>query len=208
MEDSIHPRRSRRYGPAMGNRAVALLLLFVFAVAGCSTDSGGSDDRSVSTSSEAPPVFSPEAQIYSAVVHRLVLTDHTFGVGYPSPFKAVYVLDALSSGSSDLFIDADGAPLEEALKSEIVELSDGLPPVEFVDQFDTRAALGGQGVTGVQNDGVVIGLSAIEEPPEGTVVVGAGFWCGVDCGFGTTYLVEESNDGWHVTRNIGPISIS
>ena len=138
-----------------------------------------------------------------------MLTDHTFGgVGYPSPFKAVYILDALSSGSAALFIDADGAPLEEALKSEIIELSDGLPPVEFVDQLDTRADPGGQGVTGVQNDGVVIGLSAIEKRPEGTVLVGAGFWCGVDCGFGTTYVVEESNDGWHVTRNIGPTSIS
>lgn len=193
----------------MGNRAVAVLLLFVFAVAGCSTDSGGSDNHSLPTTSEAPPVFSPEAQIYSAVVHRLVLADHTFGgVGHPSPFKAVYVLDALSSSSSAFFIDAAGAPLEEALKSEIGELSDGLPPVEFVDQLDTRADPGGQGVTGVQNDGVVIGLSAIEERPEGTVLVGAGFWCGVDCGFGTTYVVEESNDGWHVTRNIGPTSIS
>ncbi|WP_338888785.1 hypothetical protein [Rhodococcus sovatensis] len=193
----------------MGNRAVALLLLFAFTMVGCSTDSGGSDDQSLPTPSEAPPVFSPEAQIYSAVIHRLVLTDHTFGgAGYPSPFKAVYILDALSSGGSDFFIDADGAPLEEALKSEIVELSDGLPPVEFTDRIDTRADPSGQGVTGMQDDGVVIGLSAIEEPPEGTVLVGAGFWCGVDCGFGTTYVVEESNDGWHVTRNIGPISIS
>lgn len=194
----------------MSNRTSAPLLFLAFILVGCSADSDGPAPGSLTASPTPQPVFTSESQIYSAVLHRLVLTDHPFGDGFPSPFKAVYIIENRSSGISDLFfLDAGGAPLEQLLKSEIEEMSDGLPPVEFIDQSDQVADPARQGATGVQNDGAVVGLSAIVERTEGIVEVGAGYWCGVDCGYGSTYVVEEMNGRWQVTDVIlGSVVVS
>ncbi|AYJ47710.1 hypothetical protein [Rhodococcus sp. P1Y] len=192
----------------MRNRTSGLILVLALGTAGCAADVDEQQTSKPPTSSEVQVAPSTESQIYAAVLRRLVLTDHTFGVGDPSPFKAVYVIDHRSSGISDSFFLAGGAaPLDESIQSEIERQSEELPLIEFIDTRESRIDPGGQGLTGVVNDGVVVGLSAISTRDDGAVEVGAGFWCGVDCGFGTTYLVENS-DGWHVTENIGPTSIS
>jgi hypothetical protein len=143
--------------------------------------------------------------IYSAVVRQLVITDNTFG---QSPFQLVYIVDGVAPRSPELSLDTEGEPFSDGLKSEIVSQTVTLPPVVFVARPEEKMDPARQGVTGVDNDGVIIGLGPIEPQGEGTVHVGAGFFCGGLCGLGLTYVVQNIGDQWVIVGKTGAESIS
>ncbi len=65
-----------------------------------------------------------------------------------------------------------------------------------------------QGRTGLAGDGVIVGLSPTSWQDDGTVHVGAGLWCGIDCGLGLTYVLDHADGQWTVTATAGPVTIS
>ncbi|WP_407440848.1 hypothetical protein [Rhodococcus sp. (in: high G+C Gram-positive bacteria)] len=126
----------------------------------------------------------------------------------PTPVGYVYLVDGPASRSSEMFIISDGPQFDADLKSEITAQAADLPPVEFVADLQLRARPARQGLTGVDNDGIIVGLSPVRRQDDGTVHVGAGLWCGIDCGLGLTYVLDHADGQWAVTGTTGPVSIS
>lgn len=180
---------------------------------GCSTTATNSDPLASSSgsvspsSSTQPDPAEPRSQIYAAVIDQLVHVDHTFG-SMSDPFGRVFVLDRAASRSSDLRLEVDGERFSEQVRSEIISAVDDDPPVEFISSREQKADPTRQGRTGVVDDGAIISLEEIEYNDDDTVTVGAGMWCGMDCGFWTTYVLGNTDGQWTVTGNEGPISIS
>ncbi|WP_127947564.1 hypothetical protein [Rhodococcus spongiicola] len=149
---------------------------------------------------------SEQSQLYSAALHQLVLVDSPFAKA-PSAVKYVYIVDGAASRSPELVIDADEPPFDSDTKNEIAALSDGLPPIEFITSPEERADPGRVGL-GVENDGVIVGLTPAQRQDDGTVHVGAGLWCGMECGIGLTYIIDNIDGTWTVTGTTGPVIIS
>jgi hypothetical protein len=189
---------------------VAVSAVLAVALASCASTTSGpaTDDASRAATSESLIPPRPEAGIYAAVVRQLVVVDHSFGSGPPSPFKQVYVIDSYASRSGEMLIDGDGPPLEAELRSEIARQPDGMPPVEFIAKRADKGHIERQGLTAVENDGVIVGLAPLAHQSDRTVHVGAGYWCGGDCGLALTYVVEKIEGRWQVTGKTGPVSIA
>ena len=187
----------------MNIRAGATSPVLAAALAGCaSADTGSfSDDQlDAPTSRQAP---SEQSQIYSAVLRQLILVDNPFAKA-PTPIGHVYIVDGLASRSSEMFTAADGPPFGAELKNDITAQSADLPPVEFVTNPQLHAEPARQGPTGVAGDGVIVGLSPTSRQDDGMVHVGAGLWCGIDCGLGLTYVLDHADGQWTVTATTGP----
>lgn len=210
------------------SRPVALLAAVVLA--GC-VPARSSSDSGQPSSTPGPTVLSPspsipgpttappsrdvpgpsapltQAQIYAAVIHRLVTKDHTFG-GAASPFKFVYVVDGVvplgERAPYPLGPAAEEFP--ESIKRRVEEILDDLPPLEFIQDPDS-VRLGPEGAGGVKNDGVIISLGPIEWV-RGEIQVATGLWCGGRCGQWLTYVLSEQEDGWKIIDTTGPIAIS
>lgn len=185
------------FGPEAG---AALRDELITALDSLEVQSGASEDP--------PPEITAEAEIYAAVVRRLVTKDHTFG-GAASPFKHVYIVDGSIPDAGNPHKDTLRPASErftDELKMEIEEQLRDLPPLEFiVDPSDVRR--GEQGMDGVENDGVIITLGPIER--KGTEVrVSNGLWCSGRCGQWLTYVLEERGGVWKVTGTTGPSAIS
>ena len=136
------------YCPNHAMRAVAASLLLAAAVAGCASTGTGGDGLDSPVSS--PP--SEESQLYSAALHQLVLVDNPFARS-PSPVGYVFVVD--------------GSQFDTDLKNDITAQSGDLPSVEFIASPDQRADVGRQGLTGVENDGVIIELDPTQRQDDG-----------------------------------------
>jgi hypothetical protein len=147
-------------------------------------------------------------EILAAAVRQLVLIDHSLGSGPPSPFRQVYVIDSYASRSGDLVIVADGPPLDAELRNAIANQPGEMPPVNFIARREDKGHIERQGLTAVENDGVIVGLAPLVHQGGGTVHVGAGYWCGGDCGLAVTYLVDKVDGHWQVTGKTGPVSIA
>lgn len=173
----------------MRMRAVAASLLLAAAVAGCASTGTGGDGLDSPVSS--PP--SEESQLYSAALHQLVLVDNPFARS-PSPVGYVFVVD--------------GSQFDTDLKNDITAQSGDLPSVEFIASPDQRADVGRQGLTGVENDGVIIELDPTQRQDDGRAHAGVRLWCGIDCGIGLTYVLERIDGQWTVTGTTGPVTIS
>ncbi|QCQ90940.1 hypothetical protein [Rhodococcus sp. SGAir0479] len=173
------------------------------AVTGCAGT--GADDQ-VTTATSPPPPSEP-ALLYSAALRQLILVDNPFARS-PSKVEHVYVVDGAASRSAELAIAADGPQFSPDLKKEITEQSTDLPPVEFVTEPEQHTDVGRVGLTGVENDGVVIGLAAPQYQDDGTVRIGTGLWCGIDCGIALAYVLERTEEHWAVTGTTGPVTIS
>jgi hypothetical protein len=147
------------------------------------------------------------AQIYAAVIRRLVTKDHTFGRG-PSPFEYVYVVDGAIPGAGNVRTGLRPAPepFADALKQAVEDRLQDLPRLEFITDPDS-VRLGKQGVGGVKNDGVIISLSPIE-PVQDEVHVSTGLWCGGLCGQWLTYVLSQDLERWKITGTTGPYAIS
>jgi len=191
----------------MSARAILSLMFAVAVLCGCTSTSKNEDDSSPAQS----PAASMQALIYSAVVRQLITVDHTFGdvvSRAASPFQAVYILDGVAPRSPQLSLTPEGGPFSERLKSDIISNTADLPPVEFIATVEQRIDPDSGGLTGVHNDGVVIGLGTIEPRGDDVVHVGAGFYCGGLCGHGLTYIVNKIGARWQITDTTGPQSIS
>jgi hypothetical protein len=192
----------------MMRRKVAVIALGLLAVTSCGQSAG---PRSGSTQPSPTPSghtdIPTQAQIYAAVIQRLVTKDHTFGTA-PSPFRYVYVLDGpipdAANPRNGLEPAVEGFP--EALKRQVVDRLAGLPPLEFISNPDS-VRLGKQGLEGVRNDGVVLSLGPIE-PVQSKVHVSTGLWCGGLCGQWQTYVLSHEDDRWRLTGTTGPYAIS
>ena len=176
----------------MNIRAVATSLVLATALAGCAsadTGSASDDQLDVPTSRQAP---SEQSQIYSAALRQLILVDNPFAKA-PTPIEYVYIVDGPASRSSEIFTAADGPPFDTDLKNDITAQSADLPPVEFATDPQLHAEPARQGLTGVAGDGIIVSLSPTSRQDDGTVHVGAGLWCGIDCGLGLTYVLDHAD---------------
>jgi hypothetical protein len=97
-------------------------------------------------------------------------------------------------------------PFPGALKQEVEERLEDLPPLGFISDPDS-VRLGKQGIGGVKNNGVLISLGPIEPVPEG-IHVSTGLWCGGTCGQWLTYVLSQDQDRWMITGTTGPYAIS
>lgn len=147
------------------------------------------------------------AQIYAAVIRRLVTKDHTFGGG-PSPFEYVYVVDGPIPGAGNVRMGLRPSPqrFPEAVKRAIEGRLGDLPPLEFIADPDS-VRLGRQGIGGVENDGVILSLGPIETV-QAEVQVSTGLWCGGTCGQWLTYVLGQDGGRWGITGTTGPYAIS
>lgn len=201
-------------------RAVAITLLAVMLVSSCRGEADpadrGPEGAVVSSGGAHDPSAEPElsdadrehAEIYAAVITRLVTRDHTFG-RRASPFDRVFVIDGPIKGAGDPMKDGlvpapqpFGEELEAAVEAELI----GLPPVEFIEDPDA-VRKGPDGMDGVKNNGVIITLGPIVRDGD-EVHVPNGLWCGGLCGQWLTYVVEQQNGEWRVTGTTGPSAIS
>jgi hypothetical protein len=148
-----------------------------------------------------------QAQIYAAVIQRLVTKDHTFGTG-PSPFEYVYVVDGpvREAGNPRTGLVGASEQFPDALKRQIVGRLRTLPPIEFISDPDS-VRRGRQGLGGVKNNGVILTLGPIEPVPN-EVHVSTGLWCGGLCGQWQTYVLSAEDDRWRITGTTGPYAIS
>lgn len=195
----------RRTGAAVGSVAAML--------GGCSLAPTGPDPSVSSVGSQSPPLSNQNEpvkqnpQIYSAVINQLIHVDRTFG-SVSDPFGRVFVLDGVTARSSNPQFEVDGERFSEQARREIIAEVDDDPPVQFISNLQQEADPDRQGRTGVRDDGAIVGLGEIEYNDDDTVTVGAGMWCGIDCGFGATYVLDDVDGQWIVTGHQGPISIS
>ncbi|WP_413767353.1 hypothetical protein [Rhodococcus pyridinivorans] len=183
-------------------RAASFSLVLAGALAGCASADTGRPDA---TSSPPPP--SEQSQIYSAALHQLILVDNPFATA-PTQVGAVYIVDGPASRSAEMSTVVDGPAFDTDLKNEIAAQSADLPPVEFTADPQQYADPARQGLTGVTDDGVIVGLSPTRRQDDGTVHLGAGLWCGLDCGLGLTYVLDRVDGQWTVTGTTGPVAIS
>jgi hypothetical protein len=190
----------------MSIRAAAAFILAASALAGCA---GSPSDGHRGATTPTTTARATESLIYSAVLRQLILVDNTFTVAKGvSPFTRVYIVDGVSPRSAQLSLDAEGEPFSEDLKREIASQSTSLPPVEFIADPEDKVDPKLNGMSGVVDNGVIVGLGAIEHQNNTSMHVGAGFFCGSVCGTGLTYVVEKIDGQWQITGNTGPFSIS
>jgi hypothetical protein len=144
--------------------------------------------------------------IYSAVIRRLVIKDHTFGRA-KSPFKHVYVVNGAVEKAGHVTKEGEpGSPFSRQVREGIRRELRDLPPLDFVGDRDS-VVLGKYFDGEVMNQGVVISLGPI---PAGVrkVEVENNLWCGSTCGQWLTYVLESQDDRWRVTGTEGPYAIS
>lgn len=197
-----------------------LLCAMALSVSACAAEPTANDREPSAGSAEtvrpeptpsdaADQEASAEADIYAAVVRRLVMEDHTFGSG-SSPFKRVYVVDGpIEKAGNPMNGDAFGPseePFSDETKQAMIDQLEELPPVHFVADADkVRQGTGGMG--GVKNHGVIISLAPIERRGD-KLRVGNALWCSGLCGQWLTYVLERTDDGWKITGTAGPLAIS
>lgn len=147
---------------------------------------------------------SRRAEIYAAVIRELVAMNQRGGRPR-SP--VVYVVDGIVPGAGDpnrdYFTPARpfGKDVVDGLRQR---LGDELFDLRFVD--DGEDALRSVRTGAVKNAGVVVSLGPIERK-NGHVRVPNMLWCDGKCAQWVTYVLDERDGRWVVTRS-GPDTIS
>ena len=181
------------------------LVVVVLALAACDPAPGSAaGDPEPSPSMTERIDTSREAQIYAAVIRRLVTKD---GYGPPS-FRHIYVVDGPVPKAGSVWTGlrpADEAFSESLRKAMVRRLAD-LPPIDFIGD-PNRLRLGRAGGGGVKNKGVIITLAPIAPGP-GELKVGTGLWCGGDCGQWLTYVVRAEGEGWRIIGTAGTATVA
>jgi hypothetical protein len=195
-------------------RMLLVLLAAAIGAGACTDDPPRSvTPRPVPGPSARTPATAPrtaaEIEIYSAVIRRLILRDHTFGGG-PSPFEVVYVVNGAIEGAGrplrDLFGPAPRPFAQEVVNGIRQRLRDELPPMRFVRDGES-ALRRHHRPGGVRNDGVIISLGSIRRK-RGRVHVPNTLWCGGLCAQWLTYVLSERTGDWRVVGITGPIAVS
>ena len=161
-----------------------------------------------SSATRSARTINEQADIYAAVIRRLVTRDHTFGEG-TSPFGHVYVLDGPVPGAgkpTNVTLIDPPRTFERATIAGIRDRLMDLPPITFIPG-PHRVRKGKDGLGGVKNEGVIISLGPIERSGANVEVPNA-LWCGGLCGQWLTYVLREHDEGWKVTGTTGTYAIS
>ena len=183
-------------------RARALLLVgLTIAASGCawSPDLGFGDAAATERTSA----------VYAAVIRRLVMEDHTFGMG-PAPFERVYVIDGVVDGAGDVYAEPKGPrkPFSPAVKRSISRALADLPPVRFVSDREAVVVVGETSCAHVKNGGALISLGPISKARQGAVTVGNELFVACLAGQWLTYVLERREGTWRVVGTKGPIAVS
>ncbi|QCB51289.1 hypothetical protein E5720_20775 [Rhodococcus sp. PAMC28707] len=181
------------------------VVVLAAALVGCANTDIAADQLNPTIARPQPP--SEQSELYVAALHQLVLVDNPFARA-PSPVRYVYIVDGSKPPSPVPSFGTEGMQIESELKNEITAQSGDLPPIEFIASPDQRADPERSGLTGVENDGVIISFVPTQRQENGTAHVGAYLWCGIDCGIGLTYVLDNVDGHWTVTGTTGSISIS
>lgn len=160
------------------------------ALAGCASDDTGADQTAPTVDATAP---SEQSQIYSAALQQLLRVDNPHA-GAPAPPPSVHIVD--------------GPQLTSEVKKEIAAQSEPITTVEFITAPEQQRIIERGGAVEGDPGGVIVGLAAPAYQDDGTVQVGAGLWCGFDCGIGLTYVLDDVDGQWTVTGTTGPVTIA
>lgn len=176
------------------------------------SDSSGTTSGSASApAAEAEPVdprTERDAEIYAAVVRRLVEKDHTYGGADPR-FKAVDILDGALERAGNPMNPWRQAPrhrFDDALKTALKERLSGLPPVTFI--LRRTSALARDSVRVPRKNrralvtlGPIVGSGLRVEVSANLAINGyPAIWL--------TYVVRERASGWKVVGTTGPLAIT
>jgi hypothetical protein len=203
------------------NRFARLVTASVFIAAVATACSGGESQpedavattASVDESGQVVEETNRDANIYAAVVRRLVQKDNTFGSD--PEFKIVYVIHGPVQDASDPEKPVTEYEPEGAFSHDIqdgvrlLSTLHGLPPIEFVAERNSVVVgeHGGSRPGRVKNHGVLIAMGPIEATGK-TVEVEASLWINGLAGQWLTYVLAETNGVWKVTGTTGTMAIS
>ena len=189
-------------------RGTVLALSAIVLLAGACTDEYADQSASPSTPIETQTQdndVAAKAEIYAAVIRRLVMKDHTFG-GANSPFQYVYVVNGPVQGAGNPLkysFEPAPEPFSQQLTDGIEERLKLLPPLKFItDPDDVRRGMGG-----VKKFGVIISLGPVERK-DGKVHISNALWCGGKCGQWLTYVLRKDQGKWKISGTTGPYAIS
>lgn len=141
--------------------------------------------------------------IYAAVVRQIYYVDHGFQEA--PAWSRIYV----PRTTEDLQIEPD-APYSQPellptelqsnlafaisdLPTELIWVDD--PDIEVLKDAETGLIMDGKGIT--------LTLGNIHLQEDGSVLVSYWLYCGFLCGIGKTFVVEEIDGSWQVTRSTG-----
>ncbi len=188
----------------------SLLTVLAIALTGCGGvgDSDVATDRGDDRPSGSAETVDETAEVYAAVVRRLVTKDHTFGRA-PSPFKRVYVVDGAVADARDPRMPARldvARPFDAALKETMLRTVADLPDVEFVSDPAT-VIVDDTTCPRLKGEGVLISLGPISNG-ERRVTVATGLFFACLGGQWLTYVLERVGDEWRIVGTKGPVAIS
>jgi hypothetical protein len=184
-------------------RKLALPVLVALAASGCAW-TGSFAPRGANEDGAGERT----AAIYTAVIRQLVMKDHTFGQG-PAPFKRVFVVDGAIRTAEEPLAGTDRPPksFSLAVKLQILEALQDLPPVRFVADPDT-VIVDRNGCAQVKGGGVLISLGPIDKARGEAVRVPNGLFIACLGGQWLTYVLEPRAGTWRVVGTTGPVVIS
>ena len=142
-----------------------------------------------------------DAEIYSAVLHRVAQGDH--GWGGPYDFAALYVLDhavpSVEHPDTDLQLPAAGRLFDKALQSALRSSCADLPPLTFVQSFQGVCDTQRRGTIQIRDRGGFIALGPITSDTD-QATVGAMFYAGHRWARWLRYHLQREDSTWRVVR--------
>ena len=151
---------------------------------------------------EALPSFGEEDEvaIYAAVVRQLYTIDHTFGE--PPNFPFVFLVQTTDDSVGDPDAPRAGSQvLRESVQKEVVKALSDLP-AEFVWVIDSGTVLADSS-TRFRNGGAIVTLGNVHIQPDGSALVSASLYIGLEGALGKTYVLERVDGVWQVTGDTG-----
>ena len=151
---------------------------------------------------EALPSFGEEDEvaIYAAVVRQLYTVDHTFGE--PPNFPFVFLVQTTDDSMGDPDAPRAGSQvLRESVQKEVVKALRDLP-AEFVWVIDSGTVLADSS-TRFRNGGAIVTLGNVHIQPDGSALVSASLYIGLEGALGKTYVLERVDGVWQVTGDTG-----
>ena len=172
-------------------RRSAALTIFALLLAACANDPVAGP----ATGNPEPQLDETRLGIYESMARELTGAEQV-------SWKKIVIVSRLceNAGGADGPDGCDDA-LSAAEQDELARrLADLGTTVTFVE--DPTSLYDDDWMTGLPEI-LVLRLGTISERGDG-VQVGGSYGCGGLCGGGTTYLLEESADGWEVVGTTGP----
>jgi hypothetical protein len=189
---------------------IAVLVCAGLLLGGCA-DHSPAAGPAAAPSATATPEQSRAAQVYAAVIRKLVLGANGSAPD-ATPYKRIWVVDheVVNAGQPD-GQDQAGAAFSDALKADLKQALADLPPLAFISDPDTALTpdyaaadpLRGQ----IRGHGTVILLSPIETHGD-RLHVGHELWCAAHCAEWFTSVLQKQDDAWVVTGETGPHAIT